>query len=934
MKKLLLWAVALATGLVAHAQVWWTSNPGSANSGSSYSISAYAGGGSGLTELYIYKNGSFFAYDYGYGSASAGDSTTDYGAQTVYYTADGYFDDWSWSASDYHSVSIAEPNSAPTITWSVAPANVPVNSWVTVEAHGSDVDGNLTNVFVWAEWNPFAFGDGGDGYNKYCGNGTGTSTPGSVTFMAKAVDSYGGESPVIYHTVNFYVPNVAPTITWVNSPPSSVYVNQYFNIQARANDGNGNLAWTHVWRNDQAFAFNDGGNGWEAYSDNNSSSSATPTTFAFKAKAGDADTEESGFIYHNVDVINRDPTVYGSAASAVAGQPITVSWSAGDPDGNLSNVHVWVTQYGSPYWDYIGAFGASGSTSWSSSAHFNSNSPALGAYLFVLRAADAVGAYADYYATFDITNTAPAVPVISASKTGTVTYTEVGMHYEMLTDHPITMEAVADDADGNLVEHQIWKIIYPGGGPSVVMTDGLEGRPNAVPANGAHSVKTLSFTPVVPGRYDFHTNARDAAGVWNLSAASFTMYAYGPNNGADFIEQTVNGLLNPSAISVNPGQTFSVSITMQNNGEKPWTTDGTPHQLSATGNGQASPTVVALPASPIYPMANPSNNTATFNFTATAPSTPGNYTFVWRMNEQSGGVFGEATAPVTVTVLNPPPAGLSATGGTIAYGQSFSTTLSATDAGSDLRYLHLVVANAAFNASANGWEGSSPDGWKWRAFRSDSVTGASATVTVPVQDSNYGTPNPLPAGTYRLTVNAQDSVPQYTYSASSILATLTVTQATPTGTFADRGFSSTRTLVAGDLNAAFANPYVGLPATGAITYSIVSASGPWALPTTGSISVGTILRAGTYVVRAHYPGDANHLPAIKDANFTVGLIANIDEDGDGVNNGLEDQLNLNPYDPANVQVFHYTYDKINQLLTGPGGQYKKDLEGNIKEVRP
>jgi hypothetical protein len=79
---------------------------------------------------------------------------------------------------------------------------VPVNNWFTVEAHGSDPDGNLTNVFVWREWTPFAFGGGGDGYNAWHGNSHSRGTAGTVTFMAQAVDSNGAESPVIYHSVN------------------------------------------------------------------------------------------------------------------------------------------------------------------------------------------------------------------------------------------------------------------------------------------------------------------------------------------------------------------------------------------------------------------------------------------------------------------------------------------------------------------------------------------------------------------------------------------------------------------------------------------------------------------------------------------------------------------------------------------------------------
>ena len=71
-----------------------------------------------------------------------------------------------------------------------------------------------------------------------------------------------------------------------------------------------------------------------------------------------------------------------------------------------------------------------------------------------------------------------------------------------------------------------------------------------------------------------------------------------------------------------------------------------------------------------------------------------------------------------------------------------------------------------------------------------------------------------------------------------------------------------------------------------------------------------------------------------DKDITTVYDPNLDNDGDTVANGIEDQLGLNRNDASDVRVFTYTYDKINQLKRGPGGQYNKDAEGNIKEVRP
>ena len=203
MKKLLLWAVVLTTGLAAQASLWWTSNPGSATSGNSYSISAEASGGYSLTELYIYKNGSFFAYGDGFGWATAGDSTTDYGTQTVNYWADAYFDDWSWSETINHSINITNPNTPPSISWSQNPGSAAVNAWFVIEAHGTDPDGNLTEVNVWREWSPYAFGGGGNGYDSYWGGATySQGTAGNVTFIAQAKDSNGALHPITSTTAS------------------------------------------------------------------------------------------------------------------------------------------------------------------------------------------------------------------------------------------------------------------------------------------------------------------------------------------------------------------------------------------------------------------------------------------------------------------------------------------------------------------------------------------------------------------------------------------------------------------------------------------------------------------------------------------------------------------------------------------------------------
>jgi len=105
--------------------------------------------------------------------------------------------------------------------------------------------------------------------------------------------------------------------------------------------------------------------------------------------------------------------------------------------------------------------------------------------------------------------------------------------------------------------------------------------------------------------------------------------------------------------TVVAGQAFTATITMNNNGSKPWASGGgTPHNL-----GSQSPqdntiwgfSRVALPSSPINPGAN-----ATFTLNATAPTTPGTYTFAWRMVQDGVEWFGQ-TFSTTISVISAGP---------------------------------------------------------------------------------------------------------------------------------------------------------------------------------------------------------------------------------------------------------------------------------------
>lgn len=110
----------------------------------------------------------------------------------------------------YHSATVAitvvPANHAPTIQWMIAPASAGHQQTYTIAARGSDADGNLVQVRIWQEGQPFASVGGGNGAISDAGNTTSSAGPRTVTYTAQAVDAAGLTSPVIAHTVTIATP--------------------------------------------------------------------------------------------------------------------------------------------------------------------------------------------------------------------------------------------------------------------------------------------------------------------------------------------------------------------------------------------------------------------------------------------------------------------------------------------------------------------------------------------------------------------------------------------------------------------------------------------------------------------------------------------------------------------------------------------------------
>lgn len=114
-------------------------------------------------------------------------------------------------------------------------------------------------------------------------------------------------------------------------------------------------------------------------------------------------------------------------------------------------------------------------------------------------------------------------------------------------------------------------------------------------------------------------------------------------NGAAFVSQSVPA-------SMNSGQTYNVSVTMQNTGTSTWPAgysyrlgSQSPQDNTAWGFNRVSLATSVTPG-----------DIGTFNFTVTAPATAGNYNFQWRMVQDGVQWFGDITPNVVVAVSTAP----------------------------------------------------------------------------------------------------------------------------------------------------------------------------------------------------------------------------------------------------------------------------------------
>jgi Zn-dependent metalloprotease len=166
---------------------------------------------------------------------------------------------------------------------------------------------------------------------------------------------------------------------------------------------------------------------------------------------------------------------------------------------------------------------------------------------------------------------------------------------------------------------------------------------------------TFYFTvtaPTTAGSYNFQWGMVQDPGLWFGSFAPNVVINVTPggptspgSNNATFVSQSV-----PTTMVA--GQSYSVSVTMNNSGTTTWTSDvyklGSQNPQDNTLWGGAR---IYLPAGTTVP---PGSN-YTFYFTVTAPSTAGSYNFQWGMVQDPGLWFGSFAPNVVINVTTPQP---------------------------------------------------------------------------------------------------------------------------------------------------------------------------------------------------------------------------------------------------------------------------------------
>ena len=245
---------------------------------------------------------------------------------------------------------------------------------------------------------------------------------------------------------------------------------------------------------------------------------------------------------------------------------------------------------------------------------------------------------------------------IQMQNTGSSTWVDGDAGYELVTQQPL----------GNSLWSPMPGASSDNNAVSLLATV-PSGQSDSVAPGASPTFNFFVTTPSQPGSYTFQWQMyhRYQSAPFGTATTPQTW-----TNPAD--DAIVVGTPTPPPATMRAGQTYPVSVTMRNIGTATWTTG------PVTPNGNTGYMLLSLnqPNNAIWNpspgVSNPDNSvsiaatvppgsgqpasvgpgqTATFNFTVTAPSAPGTYNFQWQMMHNFVDIFGDQTPPVSCTVL-------------------------------------------------------------------------------------------------------------------------------------------------------------------------------------------------------------------------------------------------------------------------------------------
>ncbi|MGB9992922.1 NBR1-Ig-like domain-containing protein, partial [Massilia sp. SM-13] len=163
------------------------------------------------------------------------------------------------------------------------------------------------------------------------------------------------------------------------------------------------------------------------------------------------------------------------------------------------------------------------------------------------------------------------------------------------------------------------------------------------------TVEGSSINQTVPLSLGTNYVRLKATDNWGVVGYSPQITVTVKGNDASFVSHNV-----PASMQV--GKAYTISITMKNDGAKPWVpaAAGTPDSYALGSQNPANNTIWR--ANRVMPTATVNPGTqVTFSLPITAPTTPGTYNFQWQMLQEGREWFGDPSTNVAVVVKPLPP---------------------------------------------------------------------------------------------------------------------------------------------------------------------------------------------------------------------------------------------------------------------------------------